>query len=155
MSFFTRWLRSLKFRWIRAWHYLHGYVKIRYEFLPDENGNPTPSELVWAKPLGNHLYRVENVPEDIVDVDLHDVVKCVLVNDQLPLITEIVEASGNRTLRVKFRQEAPAQEVVEVISNLRSQNVFYEQSGERRFMFNIEPAMNYDSIRDYLKSKEA
>ena len=154
MSFFTRWLRSLKFRWIRAWHYLHGYVKIRYEFLPDEKGNPSPSELVWARPLGNNLFQVENVPEDIVDVNLHDVVKCKLVDDQLPVIVEIVRVSGNRTLRVEFRHGAPMQDVADVIRTLQSQNVFYEQSGRWRYMFNIEPTMNYDSIRDSLKSRE-
>ena len=74
MSSLSGWFRSLKFHWIRFWHYLNGYVKIRYEFQPDEEGNTFPPETVWSKPLGSDLYQVENVPEDILDVNLHDVV---------------------------------------------------------------------------------
>ena len=150
----SRWFRSLKFRWIRFWHYLNGYVKIRYEFQADEKGNTFPSELVWSKPLGNNLYQVENVPEDIEDVNLHDVVKCKQESGELPIIIEIVRRSGNRTLRVKFREETSAENAVDVIMELRRKDVFYEKGSLRRYMFNIKPTVNYEAIRDFLKAKE-
>ena len=154
MSSLRFWVRSLKLRWIRFWHYLNGYVKIRYEFQPDEEGNTFPTEIVWSKPLGSDLYQVENVPEDILDVNLHDVVKCKEEPNQLPVIVEVVRRSGNRTLRVKFKEETSAENAVDIIIKLREKQVLYEKASARRYMFNIEPSTNYENIRDFLKSKE-
>ena len=154
MSSLRFWVRSLKLRWIRFWHYLNGYVKIRYEFQPDEEGNTFPTEIVWSKPLGSDLYQVENVSEDILDVNLHDVVKCKEEPNQLPVIVEVVRRSGNRTLRVKFKEETSAENAVDIIIKLREKQVLYEKASARRYMFNIEPSTNYENIRDFLKSKE-
>jgi hypothetical protein len=154
MSSLSHWFRSLKFRWIRFWYYLNGYVKIRYDFQSDEEGSTFPSEVVWSKPLGDDLYQIENVPEDIVDVNLHDVVKCRQEPNGLPVIIEIVRQSGNLTLRVEFREETSAENAVDVIKELRKKHVFYEKGSFKRYMFNVEPEINYETIRDFLKSKE-
>ena len=154
MSSVSGWFRSLKFRWIRFWHYLNGYVKICYEFQADDEGNTFPDEIVWAKPLGDNLYKVENVPENIEELNLHDVVKCKEESNQLPVIVEVVRRSGNRTLRVEFKEETSAENAVDVIMKLREKQVLYEKASARRYMFNIEPSTNYENIRDFLKSKE-
>ena len=120
MSSVGRWFRSLKFRWIRFWHYLNGYVKICYEFQADDEGNTFPDEIVWAYPLGDNLYKVENVPENIEELNLHDVVKCKEGPNQLPNIVEVVRRSGNRTLRVEFREETSAENAIAIIRDLRN-----------------------------------
>ena len=107
-----------------------------------------------VKALGDNLYQVENVPEDIEDINLHDVVKCKQEPNELPVIIQIVRRSGNRTLRVEFREETSAQNAVDIIMELRKKRVFYEKGSFRRYMFNIEPKMVYEAIRDFLKSKE-
>jgi hypothetical protein len=57
-------------------------------------------------------------------------------------------------LRVEFKEETSAENVVDVIMKLRENKVLYEKASARRYMFNIEPSTNYENIRDFLKSKE-
>jgi hypothetical protein len=152
---FLLWVRSLKFRWNRFWHHLNGYVKIRYEFSQDDRKEiGFQSETLWSKPLGDNLYQLENIPEFVEDLNLHDVVICQEKSFDFPVITEVFRRSGNRTLRVQFKEETSAENAVDIISNLRQKQVFYEKAGKRRYMFNIEPDANYENVLEFLKSKE-
>lgn len=109
---------------------------------------------MWSKPLGDNLYQLENIPEYVEDLNLNDVVICREEYDDFPVITEIFRRSGNRTLRVQFREETSAENAVDIIGNMRQKQVFYEKAGQGRYMFNIEPDTNYEIILDFLKSKE-
>lgn len=153
MSPFSRWLRSLRLRWIRFRHSLSGYVKIRLEY-PREEQADNPAEVVWSKHLGNGLYQLENIPFTEA-FNLHDVVRCEERPDELPTVVEVVRRSGNRTLRVAFQKEVPAETAVQIVSELMKRKVFFEKAGERHFMFNIEPDTDYETMKDYLRSKEA
>ena len=133
------WLRSFRLRWIRFKYYLNGYVKIRYKFLKDEQEDFFDSETVWSKPLGDNLYRIENIPEFIEELNLHDVVRCQENPDELPTIVEIVCQSGNRTLRLEFRKETPAEIAVNALWDLREKQISYEKAGVGRYILNIEP----------------
>ncbi len=154
MSSVFRWFRSLSFRWVRFWHYLNGYVKIRYDFRAEEQESGFPSETLWAKPLSDDRYQLENIPVFIEELNLHDVVKCRKEPGELHVIVEVVRRSGNRTLRVEFREETSANDAANLIWALREKQIFYEKAGSRRYMFNIEPSADYKAIRELLKSKE-
>ena len=55
------------------------YCKLRFEVAKDEDGwPPVASEGVWATPLGNGLYHVENIPWFAVDVAADDVFRGVV-----------------------------------------------------------------------------
>ena len=153
MSSLSRWLRSLQFRWIRFQHYLSGYVKIQLEDRAKEQEKDDPVEVVWSKHLGKSLYRLENIPYT-EELNLHDVVRCEPRPNGLPTVVEIVSRSGNRTLRVAFKEEIPVETVSDILSELREKQVYYEKAIARLFMFNIEPSVNYETVRDYLKSKQ-
>jgi len=53
-------------------------------------------------------------------------------------------------LRVKFRQETPAETALNVIAELRAKQVFYEKVGPAQFLFNVEPNNDYEWIENYL-----
>jgi hypothetical protein len=148
-----RFYRRLRYNAITLLNYFKGYEKIR---LPDEIENPesTDFEWIWAKRLRNKLYRIENVPFS-GQLNLHDVVRCKDFPDDFPLVTEIISRSGNRAIRVEFKEETTAENAVDVIMELKAKKVFYEKAGRRIYMFNVEPNVNFESIQDFLKSKEA
>ena len=147
-----RWYKRFRHTAITIFNYFRGYEKLR---LPDEIENPKPTdfEMIWAKRLGNKLYRIENVPFSN-QLNLHDVVRCQDFPDDFPLIIEIVSRSGNRTLRVEFKEETTAENAVDVIMELKAKKVFYERAGRRIYNFNVEPSVNFESIQEFLKSKE-
>lgn len=133
--------------------YFRGYEKLR---LPDDIGSSvsTDFEVIWAKRLGNKLYKIENIPFSN-QLNLHDVVRCQYFPDDFPLIIEIVSRSGNRTLHVEFMEETTAEDAVDVIMELKAKKVFYERAGRRIYNFNVEPNVNFESVQVFLKSKEA
>ena len=114
----------------------------------------TDFEVIWAKRLGNKLYKIENIPFSN-QLNLHDVVRCQYFPDDFPLIIEIVSRSGNRTLHVEFMEETTAEDAVDVIMELKAKKVFYESAGRRIYSFNVESNVNFESVQVFLKSKEA
>ena len=149
----NRWFRRLKFRWIRYWHYLNGYVKVRYSYQTEDQESDDSSEAMWAKYLGDNLYRLENIPFT-EELNLHDVVRCQEKPDDIPNVIEVVRRSGNRTLRVEFRKEISAEIAVDIILALKEKEIFYEKAGAGLYMFNVEPNKDYETARDFLRSKE-
>lgn len=147
-----RWFWKLQYDANILLNYFRGYEKIR---IPDDVEDPESddSEWIWAKRLGNKLYRIENVPFT-GQLNFHDVVRCQDFPGDFSRITEIVSRSGNRTLRVEFKEETTAENAVDVIMELKAKKVFYERGGRRVYMFNVEPDVNFESIQDFLKSKE-
>lgn len=140
-------------QWHRLREYLRGYVKVAYEIPPtDEEKGFT--ETVWAKPLGGELYQLENVLAFAEHLNLHDVVQCRETKNGLPVIAEVVRRSGNKTLRVIFREEASDDSCIDVLIELRRRGIFYEKAAFKRYTFNIEPTDDYVSTRDFLKTKE-
>lgn len=148
----SRWYRRLQYDANILLNYLRGYEKIR---VPEEIEDPESddSERIWAKRLGNKLYRIENVPFT-GQLNLHDIVRCEDFSDDFSRVTEIVTRSGNRTLWVEFKEETTTENAVDVIMELKARKVFYEKAGHRIYMFNVGPDTNFENIQDFLKSKE-
>ncbi|HET9914718.1 MAG TPA: DUF4265 domain-containing protein [Anaerolineales bacterium] len=119
----------------------------------NEQENDDPVEVVWSKYLGKSLYRLENIPYT-EGFNLHDVVRCQERPNELPVVVEIVQHSSNRTLRVAFQEEVSDEAVGHILSELREKQVYYEKAIARLYMFNLEPSIDYEAVRDYLKSKQ-
>lgn len=75
-------------------------VKVRIELEP-ENVLDAGSETLWAEPLGNNLYKLQNSPFAAYGFSYLDVVKAIGSND-IPTVTELIESSGNSTYRVRL-----------------------------------------------------
>jgi hypothetical protein len=114
-----QWLKRLRYRWIRFKNYREGYSKILYEQHADPQNNHLERELIWAKYLGDGLYQLENLPL-ANELNLHDVVRCREDANGVPAIIEIVRRSGNRTLRVSFKQETPTETALKIMAELRT-----------------------------------
>ena len=70
------------------------------------HGEDGYSEGVWASPVGDDVYRLDNIPYFAYGLSLGDHVGAAN-NGEGPLrMVELVKPSGNRTLRVAFPQPA-------------------------------------------------
>ncbi len=79
---------------------MENLVKVRFELEPD-NIQDASTETLWAEPLGNDLFRLQNSPFAAYGVSYLDVVRAVGVD--IPDVIEIVENSGHSTYRVLLK----------------------------------------------------
>lgn len=128
-------------------------AKILY-IVPEGEEDAGKSESLWSNSLGNQLYELQNIPFYAEHLNLQDIVKCDESVDGLPVIQKLVKRSGNRTLRVIFRDETPEDTCVDIIWELGKQKIFSEKVADRRFMFNIPPTSDYAWAQSFLNEKE-
>ena len=125
-----------------------GLVKIQVE-LPANS--PVRTESMWAEPLGGDLYRVRNSPFLAYDLNFHDVVRAFAeLPDQLPMIREVVERSGHKTLRAVFKDDQPESAVEEILRGLNKRAANYEKARGRFYAIDVRPEADYPSICTYL-----
>ncbi|AEI64121.1 DUF4265 domain-containing protein [Corallococcus macrosporus] len=80
-------------------------VKVIFELERDEDDYPpADSEGLWARPLGEGLYQLDNVPFFAKGVACEDVVSAEDVGGEL-LFQEVVRPSGHATLRLIVHDE--------------------------------------------------
>ena len=114
-------------------------------------------ETLWAKPLGDHLFQLDNTPWFARGCALDDVVRCEEAAGELPRFVEVVRPSGNRTLRV-FVPEGPAREKTkkEVFDFLKDRGYIFEGFGEGKGLIaiTVPPAVDLSQLLGYLRGKE-
>ena len=59
-------------------------------------------ETLWADPLGNNLYRLDNLPFWAYGISWHDVVEATPAPDGMLTMVRVVTKSGHRTVRARF-----------------------------------------------------
>ncbi|HEX5501347.1 MAG TPA: DUF4265 domain-containing protein [Thermomicrobiales bacterium] len=125
-----------------------GFVKIVANLPEDEE---VDSESFWAKPLGDDLYELNNVPFRAYDLHPYDVVRAVSPRpDRIPEIIEVVRRSGHKTLRVLMEEATPADEVRRLLETLNAMKASYERGSRRFYAFDVEPEADYQAVCDQL-----
>jgi len=112
-------------------------------------------ESFWARPLGNDLYELHNVPFYAYGLNYFDVVK-VDASDptRKPVVLEVVEPSGYQTLRVVFYEDFDGKSQTELFDELRHFKVDVERGNESYVALNIYPDGDYDDVYDKLSDLE-
>jgi hypothetical protein len=130
-------------------------TKVVFDLPPDA---PTPTETLWALPLGDHLYRLDNVPWFAFGCALGDVIRCEERLGELPRYVEVVEPGGNWTVRV-FVPETPQRDVIknEVFEMLREMGCSYEGFGATKGLIavTIPSDLEADTVLDKLRELQA
>jgi hypothetical protein len=108
-------------------------------------------ESLWAKPLGNNLYEIRNIPFYAYGLNYFDIVR-VDSSDRTkkPVVTEIVKPSGFQTLRIVFIDESDKKLQSELFDALRVFKLVIERANAGYVGLSIESAEEYDSIYDKL-----
>ncbi|MBW1296375.1 DUF4265 domain-containing protein [Aquimarina litoralis] len=112
-------------------------------------------ESFWATPLGNDLFRLENVPFYAYGLNFHDVVKATSDSDELiPEIRELVELSGHRTFRVFFEKSIDRQNQETILDSMKELTISYERANGIFFSLDMQPNGNYQDVFDRLDELE-
>jgi hypothetical protein len=113
-------------------------------------------ETMWATPLGNDRYRLENSPFYAYRVSWQDVVEARPEDETgLPVVQRAVEKSGHRTVRlilVASANEVPEQD--RVLDDLNALGCTYEGYNPRYFAIDIPPGIEFSAVVDYLTRGE-
>jgi len=129
-------------------------TKILY-IVPDNDEDAGTGESLYAYSLGNQLYELQSVPFYADHLNLEDIVRCDEPAETMPVIRELFKRSGNRTMRVIFRDETPDDTCVDIIWELGQRKIFSEKVAHKRFMFNVPPTSDYTWAQNFLRDKES
>jgi hypothetical protein len=111
-------------------------------------------ESLWAKPLGDELYEIENVPFCAYGLNYGDVMRAVAASPELkPEVQSVVNRGGNQTLRVFFK--VPREEQGPFIAAIEAMRAEIERADSSFICINIPPDASYAAIREYLGEQEA
>lgn len=116
----------------------------------------TSGEGMWAKPLGDSLYEIRNVPFYAYGLNFEDVVRAEEPDpSHKPVVKELVRAGGHQTLRVFFADSVPYDESPVLLDQLRSLRAAYERGNATDFAIDVEPGGDYEGVRARLDDWEA
>ncbi|WP_394390150.1 DUF4265 domain-containing protein [Shewanella woodyi] len=112
-------------------------------------------ESFWATPLGNDLYRIENVPFFAYGLNFLDVVLATADSDKLkPEIRKVVNISGHRTYRIIFKNETKREKQVELLETLEQYEASYERADAINVAVDIKPSGDHIAVYDQLDEYE-
>jgi len=122
----------------------------------DDDGGVT-IETLWAVPLGNDLYKLDNSPFYAYGVSWQDTVYApVSPEEQMATFQSVVERAGNRTVRIIFDPPvSPSNSSDQVLQGLVSLGCSYEGANPKYISVNIPPAVDLQHVRSYLISHDA
>ena len=115
-------------------------------------------ETMWATPVGEHRYRLENLPFYAYSVSWLDVVEARPESDDasaIPVVERVVEKAGHRTLRLIMLpgvDEAPERR--QTLDDLVALGCTYERYNPRYFVLDLAPEHELAPVVDYLTRNE-
>lgn len=116
----------------------------------------TGGESMWATPLGNNLYRIENIPFYAYGINFLDIVYATSdTEEHIPEVREIVTPSGRRTYRVIFSKEMHRDKQVELLDSLDKYEASYERANDTMVSIDIKPSGDHLAVYDKLDYFEA
>jgi uncharacterized protein DUF4265 len=101
-------------------------------------------ETPWAIDLGDQRFKVDNIPFYAYGVSTDDIVVAVPQDDGVLAFVKVLEASGNRTLRVIFKDKVTT--TVPLLQRLSDMGVSWEGSFGRLFGLNVPPEVDLVSV---------
>ena len=124
--------------------------------VPDEDGGASV-ETLWATPLGNDLYKLDNSPFYAYGVSWEDTVFAPIdPQDGLPAFHSIVKKSGNRTVRVIFDPPVSSGNASDhVLQGLLALGCSYEGANPGYISVNVPSDVDLLQVRSYLVDRDA
>ena len=121
-----------------------GLVKV---FVDLPNHWATSGESMWAKPLGNDLYELRNTPFYAYGLNWGDIVRAEAREpDFKPEVLSLITPSGNRTLRVYFKDKLSRQVQNDYLHSLKNLGFSFERATDMLVALDIEAGADYQAI---------
>ena len=115
----------------------------------DENGKV---ETLWATPVNQNLYRLENSPFYAYGISWLDTVKTESDADGFQFFVSVAEKSGHRTVRILVEKDSTT--VPEVLAQIKTLGCTYEGAFSQLIVIDIPPEVEFQQVVDYLISSE-
>lgn len=113
-------------------------------------------ESLWAKPLGEDLFELRNVPFYAYGLNFCDVVLAIEpAPDKKPSVLRVVRRGGHRTLWVTFLDTRSAADRGQLLEELNSWKAYYEGADGTYFAIDVEPGGDYEAVLTRLSSWQA
>lgn len=113
-------------------------------------------ESMWATPLENDLFRIENVPFFAYGLNFLDIVNATSDSEDLiPEIRYVKTPSGHRTYRIMFDKELAREKQVELLGSLEVHGATYERANGKDVAIDIKPEGDHLAVYDQLDEYEA
>lgn len=98
-------------------------IKILFELKGDQEGFPPADiEQLWAKPLGNKLFKIDTIPFFVKGISCGDVVEASADSEGELRYSSLFRPSTHNTLRViVFRESPDPRPLPDRVADLRSQ----------------------------------
>lgn len=119
---------------------------------------PVSAERVWARPLGDDKYRLDNAPWFVRDIAEGDVVRAIPPDDSSwPVFVERLAWGGNCTIRVIPSSSAPLETTLEAVLDLfANHGVTGEGAGSYPIVaLTIPREADARAVKDLLRQGEA
>jgi len=112
-------------------------------------------ESMWAAPLGNDVYKLENVPFYTYGLNYLDIVRATPENyNEIPEVRELIEASGHRTFRVFFEKHIERNKQEKILGTLSELAISYERATDIYIALDLHPKGDYQLVFDKLSELE-
>lgn len=114
-------------------------------------------ETAWAIPLGNDRYKLDNSPFYAYGVSWQDVIFAPYdKQEDLPTFQSVIEASGNRTVRIFFESPVESDNSSDqLLQGLVALGCSYEGASRKYVSVNIPPSVDLKQVRSYLIERKA
>jgi hypothetical protein len=125
----------------------NGFVKVVFDVTDDTFG--VSGERVWAKPLGDDLYEIQNTPWHTCETNWGNVVRAIPEGEnQGPKLLEVVRRSGHRTLHLYFLNSTDIEKDT-VLKGLKEWKASYENNNSKLYAIDVEPDGDFDAVCHY------
>lgn len=124
--------------------------------VPDDDGGATV-ETLWAFPLGDDRYKLDNSPFYAYGVSWQDIVFAPVDRKEgLPTFQSVIAKSGNRTIRVIFDPPvSPDNASDPVLQGLLTLGCSYEGANPKYMSINVPPGVELQEVRSHLSQHDA
>ncbi|QHL86991.1 DUF4265 domain-containing protein [Nibribacter ruber] len=110
-------------------------------------------ESMWAEPLGNDLFQIENVPFYAYGLNFKDIVRATSDSEELkPEIRELIKPSGRRTFRICFKSQVSREQQEVILESFFEHHVSYERADDIYVALDMKPEGDYQAVFDKLES---
>ena len=112
-------------------------------------------ETPWAVPLGDNLYRLDNIPFYAYRLSWGDILEAEPREHDMPLYLRVVEKSGHRTMRVILDPPSDqSEESQSVLDTLRKLGCTFEGVNHVYIAVDIPPDVDLQAVVEYLMTLE-
>jgi hypothetical protein len=113
-------------------------------------------ESLWARPLGDDAYEIDNIPFCAYALNCGDVVLATPdAPDLKPEVRSVLRRSGNQTMRMSFCDQLSKEEQQPVIAALESMGTEVERVTAQFVCISVPPTTDLQAVRGYLVAQES